>query len=219
MLYKSLSVIKSIYYNFRLFPFKQAIKFPLFINWSCKAELYKGAIIFESEPRMGALRFGEGGSKGVPLYSSSNLIIEQGGVMLIEGTARFGTKNTVRISHNASLHIGNNFNSNVNCFISCDGNMHIGNDVLLGWNIAIRDSDGHSIIDGASKEIKNHHQDVVIGNHVWIASCANILKGTNLPNDTVVAYGSLVNKHFVEERTIIAGNPAKVVKTNVEWKM
>lgn len=43
------------------------------------------------------------------------------------------------------------------------------------------------------------------------------LKNGNLPPNTVVAADAVVTKTFTEEFTILAGNPAKVIKRNVMW--
>ncbi len=47
--------------------------------------------------------------------------------------------------------------------------------------------------------------------------CCTFLKGSNIPNNTIIGTGSLLSKKFVDENTIIAGIPAKVVKRGVGW--
>mgnify|MGYP004464782845 CR=1 FL=1 len=50
-----------------------------------------------------------------------------------------------------------------------------------------------------------------IGSNSFIGAKTVILPGVTLPPNTIVGAGSVVTKSFTEERTIIAGNPAKVV--------
>ena len=45
-----------------------------------------------------------------------------------------------------------------------------------------------------------------------------VLKGSEVPNNTTVAFRAIVTKKFTEENTILAGAPAKVVKNNVNWE-
>ena len=58
---------------------------------------------------------------------------------------------------------------------------------------------------------------MVIGNKVWIGCNVTILKNTFVGNNCVIAAGSVVKGTF-PDNTLIAGNPAKAVKQNVDWK-
>jgi len=93
----------------------------------------------------------------------------------------------------------------------------IGDDCMLSSSIDIRNGDSHSVIDLFSKIRINYEKSIFIGNHVWIGMSCTILKGTKIPNNSIVGTRSLVANEFDEENTIIAGNPAKVIKKNVNW--
>jgi acetyltransferase-like isoleucine patch superfamily enzyme len=43
------------------------------------------------------------------------------------------------------------------------------------------------------------------------------MKNAVIPNHSIIGIASVVTKQFFEEYTCIAGNPAKVIKTNVAW--
>ena len=93
----------------------------------------------------------------------------------------------------------------------------IGKNCMLSYGIFIRTYDGHTIYDTTTKQAINPPQDVKIGNHVWIASDCKILKGSIIPSNCVVGTSSIVTKAFDEQNCIIAGNPARVVKQNINW--
>ena len=78
------------------------------------------------------------------------------------------------------------------------------------------DSDFHKILDGGGQQI-NPDEEVKIGDHVWINSRVTILKGTQVPNNTVIASGALLAKPYHEENTLLAGVPARVLKTGISW--
>jgi hypothetical protein len=60
--------------------------------------------------------------------------------------------------------------------------------------------------------------NICFGDNVWIGARVMILKGAVVPNGSVVGAMAMVNKKFDEEHVLIAGVPAKVVRTNIEWR-
>lgn len=93
----------------------------------------------------------------------------------------------------------------------------IGDECMFSHGITISPSDFHAIISIESGEPLNFGADITIGNHVWIAPQCNILKGTSISDDSVVASYSLVNKSFEEENVLIGGVPAKILKKGITW--
>jgi len=92
----------------------------------------------------------------------------------------------------------------------------IGKDCMFSNNIIIRTMDAHPIIDEKGKRI-NHSQDVIIGDHVWIGDHAILNKGACIPDNSIVGSGAVVTKKYDQPGVIIAGNPARIVKTNINW--
>ena len=94
--------------------------------------------------------------------------------------------------------------------------MRIGNDCLFGWNVAVRDSDGHTVLhDG--KETPSL-DEVLIGSHVWIGAHSDVLKGSVIPDGCIVAYRALVTNKFKTTRCTLAGLPARIVREKIDWK-
>ena len=89
-------------------------------------------------------------------------------------------------------------------------------DCMVSNGTIFRNSDSHSLLDLKGNRL-NNAKDIYIGKHCWIGLRSLILKGTVIPKNTTIGAGSLCNKTYIEENTVIAGNPAKVVKTNVTW--
>lgn len=101
----------------------------------------------------------------------------------------------------------------------------IGNNVQIAHNVNIFDNNIHSIdpLERQREFITNttqgfqqiydlHEKQVVIGDNVWIGAGSIILKGITIGNNSIIGAGSVVVKD-VEPNVIVAGNPAKTVKT------
>lgn len=57
----------------------------------------------------------------------------------------------------------------------------------------------------------SEHKSIIIGDNVWIGEFSRICKGVKIGKGAIVAASAVVTKD-VPEYTIVAGNPAKVVK-------
>lgn len=133
----------------------------------------------------------------------------------------FGETND--IEDNTKIVVGNNFQNIDNLQLFAGGSkntsLEIGNDCLFSRNITIYAHDGHKIYDKETNRLINTPKNSLkIGNNVWIGQNVNILKGSHIPNNTVVGAGSVITRVFTEENTSIAGNPASVLTKNIRWE-
>jgi len=95
--------------------------------------------------------------------------------------------------------------------------MIVGQDCMFANDIDIRTGDSHTLLDVSTGQRINFARDVTIHDHVWIAAHSVILKGVSIGENSVVASGTVVTCSC-EPGSILAGNPAKVIKTGVNWK-
>jgi acetyltransferase-like isoleucine patch superfamily enzyme len=95
--------------------------------------------------------------------------------------------------------------------------VHIGEDCMLANDIDIRTGDSHSVIDVQTNQRLNHAAEVTLDRHVWIAPHTVILKGVHIGENSIIGTGAVVTKSC-ESGVIMAGNPAKVIKTGISWK-
>ena len=64
--------------------------------------------------------------------------------------------------------------------------------------------------------MKNVADSIIIEDHVWIGFNSIILKGVVVGNGAIIAAGSVVTKD-VPPRTMVGGNPAKIICNDVIW--
>ena len=111
-----------------------------------------------------------------------------------------------------NISIGDNVYFNRNVFITARDPVTIGNDVLIGPNVVIN-TGNHTFSDRDVPIVKQGHtsERITIGDDVWIAANAIILKGVTVGKGAVIAAGAVVNKD-VAPYTLVGGVPAKKIK-------
>ncbi len=142
----------------------------------------------------------------------SLLALKKQANLIVKNTCKVYSGARLYINEGATVILGGGGYINHNFNMSCFKKIEIGEGVIISENVTIRDSDNHSIVPLR----KDPTLPIKIGNHVWIGMNVTILKGVTIGDGVVIAAGSLVNKS-VPPRCMVAGNPAKVVKENVQW--
>ncbi len=206
-----LSLPKTLIFNFYYLPFQQAIKLPVFISYRLKLRDMRGSITIDQCKtgiiQIGFNSFGFVVGHGEALWSSTADIHFQGKV-------RVGCNPKFRLS--GTLTFENDFEAGHDFLLICQSHIHFEQATLLSWNVSIMDADGHVIYDENNQE-SNAPRKIRIGKHTWIGCHTTILKGTILPEESIVASHTVTTKPFTQKNCIIAGNPGRVIKTGQRW--
>lgn len=159
----------------------------------------------------GEFRFGE--KKNCKTKEETALLIENGGVLQIDGNNFIKTTSDIQIFKNALLRFGPGA-TNMGLKIVCSEKIWIGDHTRIGRDVWIRDNNGgHKIIQVGYTD----SAPVIIGNYVWICSGAQIMKGVTIGDGAVISANSIVTSN-VPAHSIVAGNPAKVIAENIVWR-
>jgi acetyltransferase-like isoleucine patch superfamily enzyme len=129
-------------------------------------------------------------------------------------------------SHGGKISMGSDCYLGENSRIWSGESVSIGDRVFVSHNVNIHDTNSHSI----DPNLRHQHflaimstghprennvdivsQAVVIEDDVWIGFNSAILKGVTIGRGVIVAAGSVVTKD-VPPFSIVAGNPAKIIK-------
>ena len=95
------------------------------------------------------------------------------------------------------------------CYIDGRNGIEIGENVWIGPRVSII-SKNHDLNDYA-KYVSA--KPIIIGKNSLLTSNCVILPGVEIGEHTVVAANAVVNKSFSGKNQVLAGNPAKIVKS------
>lgn len=205
---------KSVKFNFRIFDYSTASILPVYIGKNSIIKALKGKIILPEKKYSGIVQFGIFEIAIFDSETNRNIIdIKDNSTIYFEGKANFGVGSKITLNPDSKLVIGENFVATATLTIICSKNIVIRKDCLFSWDIQIMDTDFHTIIP--ENKVNN---GITIGEKNWIGCKVCILKNTETQYNTIVGACSLLNKQYAETNCIIAGNPAKIIKNNTNWK-
>jgi len=146
---------------------------------------------------------------------TGKLIIDGDGLVVIgddvfiDGTARPVTPFTH--TSKAIIKIGNKTFLN-GTRLSSAKSITIGDNCLIA-ECSILDTDFHPVNpEDRLNDLPGRTGEIIIGDNVWVGGASMILRNTTIGKDSTVGAMSLVKGQF-SDRSLIVGNPAKVIKT------
>ena len=124
-------------------------------------------------------------------------------------------KTSITLEERAMLEIGNSVGLSSVCIWVHDS-VRIGNNVNIGADTIIMDSDAHSL-DYLHRQnidtdlLNKNNKEIIIGDDVLIGMRSMILKGVTIGDRSIIGSGSIVTRD-VPPDTVVGGNPAKFIK-------
>lgn len=112
-----------------------------------------------------------------------------------------------------SVTIGDNSGIGVNAVLTDE--VYIGKNVMMGPDCMIYTSNHKFMKETRSYEGFTQIRPVIIEDDVWIGARCIILPGVKIGKGSTIGAGSVVSKE-VPPYSVVAGNPARVVKSLIE---
>lgn len=214
--FMAINWLRTIYFNFKMLPYKQAKKLPFILYGKVTFTSLQGRVNISVPAKFGMVRIGENLEIIRRNFKRTELRID--GFFYINGNFSTGNDIVICITKDAILEVGEGTYLGANTKIICTRKVSIGKFFRFGYESQISDSNYHYIVDKDSGKIQRLDEDIIIGDYTWVGNRTSIMKGTKTPKYLIVASNSLLNRDYsltVEENSVLGGIPAKVLKKGV----
>lgn len=157
-------------------------------------------------------RLGDLGRPKLEFLGSGNRIILADNVVVKRGHYRLS-------GDNMTISFGQKTTVNGAYILCLEGaSVSIGDDCMLSYDIEIRTSDAHSVLNHETGKRVNPAKDVSIGNHVWIGKEVMIMPGCAVANDVIIGARTILTSDVEESHVAVAGVPGRIVSRNRSWQ-
>lgn len=116
-----------------------------------------------------------------------------------------------KVENPKNVRLGKNVGINHGVYILGHNKIIIGDNVVLSANCMILDSGLNTLLFAQNFPVPHIKSFIEIKDYVWIGAGAIVLAGVTVGERSIVAAGAVVTKD-VPPYTVVAGNPAEVIK-------
>jgi acetyltransferase-like isoleucine patch superfamily enzyme len=136
--------------------------------------------------------------------------VHVGNNVLLERKVRFS------VADHARIYIGDHSYVSDYTHLLAVKEIRIGKHCSISWNVLFMDTSSHPL--GVKGEVPvTRIGPIDVKDHVWIGCRAVILKGVTIGEGAIIANDAIVTRD-VPPRTMVAGNPARVIREDVIWE-
>lgn len=223
--FSDISLYNTLYFNFRVFPWRIACKLPVKVGARVMMQqLRKGCIELSVPPRRFMISIGIAKYPTFPDKGSYTLIRlspHEGCKLKMGGDIHIRTGCSLIVSRKGHLTIGSDCFFNHNTLIYCTHRITIGKRCRVGWSSQIYDTNFHFMYDETKPHIiSSPYKAVELGDNVWIGNSTIVAGRTKLPPRSIVAARSYVNKDLTKQEPgssgyLFAGAPAVLKRSGL----
>lgn len=207
-------ILSSLCFNIHYFGWRDGLKMPVIFFSPIKLRDMKDRVIIKAPIKSGLIAMGLPGNEMFD-YKTPCIWSNQGGTVEFNGS--FGTNPGMSfvIRKDAHLTIGAHSSFGQNLRILCSEKIDIGNELFGSWDVTIMDTDSHYFDNNGMKS--EFSKPIFIGNHCFVGNGVSILKGSIIPDKTVIAAKAVVTGTLQNSQSLYAGIPARFVKQGIQY--
>lgn len=219
-LYSRVNWIKTLYFNFKVFPFKIAIMTPVVFYGKVSFNGISGEININAPIERGMIGFGQDFELPKKSKGISEFVLK--GKLVFNGHTHIGKDVFFYIGENSYCEFGYMSCLGSNIKLICTNKIIIGDWTGIGFESQIIDTNSHPMKNSETNEYYPISNPIILGDHNAFSNRISIMPNTITPNYCVIASNSVCNKDYTSLGTniLIGGIPAKLIKNNYtrDWE-
>ncbi len=213
-----LNLIKTLYFNFRIFPLGIAIRLPVFLYGRVSLQSLNGRVTIPDKVDTGMIRIGYRWLDLFPSsFSPSQINVK--GEIIFKGRCVISGGCVLNVqSPSAVLQIGDEVTIGAGTFIKSLDSIEIGNRTSITGNCTIMNSNMHYVKNIDSGKIARPWGKIIIGNRCWINFGSVVTKGAVIPDYSISSRYAFISKDYSSFGTncFLVGSPAIVKNIKVQ---
>lgn len=203
-----ISLLRTLRFNLHYFGFK-GLKLPVLVSRGTKLNTLRGGVSLDSF-KPASVRLGFSGV-GTCDMRCERAMWQVSGMVHFGGDIALGQGTRISVGDSGELVIGDGFCVTARSSIICHEKVEIGKDVLFSWDNLVMDTDFHHVSNSRVSD------PIHIADHVWLGCRCLVLKGSFIPEGSVLAAGTTITKKLPEANAIYGGVNKKV-RTDISWR-
>ncbi len=216
------SLFKTLYFNFKLLPFRDACKLPIAIGRRVEFQnLSKVKIKFIEGVKLRMFTVSIGLNKTEitsPRTLWSLLRFEENSELWLGEKVTIASGAAISVYKNAKLIINSRVVMNQRVKIFAKNHVEFGPDCRVGWESQFYDTAFHLTYIKDKNIIKSPYGKIVFGQNCWITNRCTVSGNVFLPPFSMLASGSVLNKDYsniTSTGNLFAGSPAVLKRTGI----
>ncbi len=145
---------------------------------------------------------------------ANSIFLKRESKLIIHGYNEIGRGSLVWVLDEGKITFSGNSYTAGNNMLIAKSSIEIGKNCCIAWGVTICDHDFHRYYIDNKQQTET--LPIVIEDGVWIGMNSTILKGVRVGAGAIVAAHSVVTRD-VPPKTLVAGNPARIVKEGIEF--
>lgn len=218
--YFQINWYKTLYFNFKMFPFSIAKKLPVYIYEWVKFTDLRGEIFIDAPIKRGMIGIGKPYEMTTRRLKTAEIILH--GKIVFRGYAQFGKDVFIYVKKGAIMDVGNMTGVASQGKIICTHAIKFNTYSRVGSECQILDTDFHQMINTETGEKHPISQPIYIGSYNYVGRWSSIMKGTITPDYCTIASNTLCNKDYSSygSNILIGGIPAQLLKQHItrDWE-